>query len=86
MKYDKRLPQLLQLISLSEAIRFPTTGASLLATAQKLDASRSIVDFLALFSPGDTFHSRQDFIASCEELELLIREGRKMPHEVVLAS
>ena len=86
MSYTKRLPQLSGLARLSDYALFPATVAELRGVAYKHKASQSIIDFLALFSPGDSFGSRQDFLTSCEELELLIREERKMPREAVLAS
>lgn len=86
MSYAKRLPQPSRLLSVSEYVRFPATATDVCETAYAHKASRSVVDFLSLFSPGDIFYSQQDFLTNCEELELLIREERKMPHEAVLAS
>lgn len=86
MMYTKRLPQLSRLRTVSECARFPVTAGELCDVAYNQKAPQSVIDFLVLFSPSDSFHSQQDFLTSCEELELLIREERKMPREAVLAS
>lgn len=86
MNYTKRLPRLSTLLGVTNFVRFPVTASQLRDEAYVHKTPPSVLDFLALFSPGDRFVSRRDFLANCEELELLIREERKMPHEAVLAS
>jgi hypothetical protein len=59
------------------------TAGTIILYARQLGINHNVVDFLHRFHTDEIFQSRADFITRCDELELLIREKRDMPHEIL---
>jgi hypothetical protein len=84
MTYTKSLPQIDNIFWLAKLARpFPTTAGKILRLAKEWHFSRSTIDFLSIFPPDQEFQNTDDFISRSEALELLIRDQRKMPVELL---
>lgn len=83
MVYVKALPRMDKIQRLNDLVTsYPTTTGDVLKTARHWSFSNSTIDFLQLFPRDEVFESSADFLARCEELELMIREERHMPVEI----
>jgi len=84
MIYFKPLPHIDNIRWLAKlAGPYPTTRQAILEIAEVWNFSDSTLEFLRLFPPDEEFVSYDDFLLRCEELEMLIREERKMPAELL---
>ena len=84
MTYIKQLPRLDNLRRLAQlAGPFPITARMIIFYAQNHGLDDNLIDLLCLFHPAEVFQSRADFITRCNELELIIKEWREMPKEVL---
>ena len=84
MIYAKPLPRIDNIVRLAKITGpYPVKARSLLETARLRDFHKSTLDFLRLFPSDEAFESRADFLTRCDELELMIREERKMPSEAL---
>lgn len=83
MVYAKQLPPMRQLRKISQQASFPATRAEFEEVAQRMELPRSVMDFLKLFPADETFESRVEFVARCEELEILITQIREAPQEIL---
>lgn len=84
MIYFKPLPHIDNVRWLAKlAGPYPATRQNILETAEVWNFSDNTMDFLRLFPEDETFASRDDFLLRYEELEMLIREERTMPAEVL---
>lgn len=82
--YIKPLPRIDNILWLAKLARpFPTTAGEILTIAKKWNFSRSTLDFLKSFPKDEEFRDIEDFVTRSEELELMIREERKMPREIL---
>lgn len=62
---------------------YPATRQEILEAAEDWNFSDNTIEFLRLFPADEVFKNQLDFLTRCEELELLIREERNMPAEVL---
>lgn len=84
MMYTKSLPRIDNILWLAKLARpFPTTAGEILTIAKKWNFSQSTIDFLKSFPKDEEFKNIEDFTTRSEELELMIREEREMPKEVL---
>jgi hypothetical protein len=84
MIYTKPLPRLDNIVWLAKHIDpFPITAGEILDIAQTWKFNKSILEFLKLFPADEEFESRADFLTRVEELEIMIREEREMPVEIL---
>ena len=84
MTYTKPLPRIDNILRLSQLARpFPKTAGMVLDIAETWDFSSNTIGFLKLFPEGEVFESDDDLLTRCDELELMIREERKMPAEIL---
>lgn len=84
MIYYKPLPRIDNVRWLAKlAGPYPATRQEITEAAQDWNFSENTIEFLRLFTPDEVFKSQGDFLARCEELELLLREERKMPAELL---
>jgi len=84
MTYFKPLPHIDNVRWLAKlAGPYPTTRQAILETAELWKFSDNTLEFLMLFPPDEEFTDHQDFLSRCEELEMLIREERAQPVEVL---
>ncbi len=82
MTYAKPLPRIDNVLWLRKLARpFPATAGKILGIAKAWNFSAGTTDFLKLFPEDEVFDSGDDFLTRCDELELLIREERRMPVE-----
>lgn len=80
--YTKTLPRMDKLVWLARLARpFPTNAGHILKLARGWNFNKSTIDFVKLFPEDEEFKTMRDFVNRSEELELLIREERKMPAE-----
>lgn len=71
--YGENVPRIDSLHKLADTIqRFPDDAQHLADRARSLGYDQDIISFLHLFHPGHVFRNRQDFINSCEELEMIV--------------
>lgn len=84
MIYYKPLPHIDNVRWLAKlAGPYPATRQEIMDAAQDWNFSDNTIEFLRLFPADEQFKSQDEFLTRCEELELLIREERKMPAEVL---
>lgn len=84
MIYFKPLPRIDNIRWLARlAEPYPAMRQAILETAELWNFSDNTLEFLRLFPPDEEFPSREDFLLRCEELEMLIREERSMPAEML---
>lgn len=84
MVYTKQLPKADNLSRLAESAGpFPITAGNLAQKAKSMKFNKSMQDFLRQFPDDEVFESRADFVLRSEELEMLFREERDMPNEVL---
>lgn len=86
MIYNRTLPRINNVRWLARlSMPFPTTAGTIMEIAEAWRFDKSTLDFLALFSQDTEFQTREEFLAKCEELELLIREEAEAPVETALS-
>ena len=84
MVFTQTLPMMSTLRHLAEMDGpFPIKNRHVILAAERFWFKENVIDFLKLFPPDEVFRSRKDFLNRCEELELMIREERGMPKEVL---
>jgi len=78
MTYHKNLPPTHSLKHLTEICRpFPIKNRQLLLAAERFGFSSRVTGFLQLFPVNEVFHSRDDFLESCDELKVLIHDEQQ---------
>ncbi|HET8671392.1 MAG TPA: hypothetical protein VFM05_12430 [Candidatus Saccharimonadales bacterium] len=84
MTFNKKLPSIRTLRSLASIDGpFPIKNRHVILAAQRFYFNDNVVEFLRLFPRDQVFHSRDEFIERCQQLELLIQEERRAPIEVL---
>jgi len=84
MAYNKALPRINSIKGLANlASPFPRTAGFLITAAKKHKLNQSTIDFLVAFPNDEKFENQEDFITRCVELEVLIRDEKKMPTETL---
>ena len=84
MTYNTNLPHIDNMLWLRRLARpFPVSAGRILEIAKAWNFSSNTIDLLILFPEDEIFESESDFLARCQELELLIREKEKMPAEIL---
>lgn len=82
MVFRQRLPSIRTLRQLAEIDGpFPAKNRHAMLAAERFWFGENVIAFLKLFPPNEVFHSRDDFIDRCKELEYLILEERRAPVE-----
>lgn len=84
MKRDIALPRIANIEWLARlAEPFPASIDKLSDLAKHWKFGRNTMDFLRLFPKNEIFESKIEFLTRCEELEMMIREGRNLPAETL---
>lgn len=87
MAFNKKLPAIRTLRSLAEIDGpFPVKNRHVILVAQRFWFDDNVIDFLKLFPPETVFHSRDEFMERCRQLELLMQEERRAPLETLHSS
>jgi hypothetical protein len=61
---------------------FPIKNRHVILAAQRFLFNDGVVEFLKLFPPDEVFHSRDEFIECCKQLELFTMEEQCSPVEI----
>lgn len=84
MVFSKKSPRIDNILWLVKLARpFPATAKHILAIAKVWNFSQSTLNFLELFSPNEVFENGDDFLARCEELEIIATDKEDMSRELL---
>lgn len=84
MSYNKPLPRINNILWLAKFTGpFPMKNSEIIIVAENWHFSKSLINFLHLFPEDEEFENGLDFVTRCEDLEHIIREERKAPHEML---
>jgi len=84
MIYFKTLPHIDNIRWLAKiAGPYPASRQTIEAVARDWNFSDNSIEFLRLFPKDEEFASQEDFLTRCEEVEILIRQEREAPAEVL---
>lgn len=82
MVYNRPLPSMRSLRQLASWNGpFPVKGYRLVIAADRYGFGSNMQAFLKLFPHDEVFHSRDDFLERCRDLEILIYSEQGMPVE-----
>lgn len=71
----------IELARLAAAISFPAARRRIVVSAQSMGFPSTVISFLRRFPKGEQFDCAADFMARCEEIELLQHEEQESPEE-----
>lgn len=87
MPHAQDLPNISELEQLATLVSiFPANAQKFVDTAKQYGFSKEILGFLRLFRPNEIFKDGLEFIARCEEMEILIKQKRESPREALRSS
>ncbi|HEU4966522.1 MAG TPA: hypothetical protein VFT53_03495 [Candidatus Saccharimonadales bacterium] len=72
---------LAQLRSIAAAVSFPATRREIILSAWAMSYPQAVTNLLRRFPKGALFDCAADFIARCEDIELLQHEEQEAPEE-----
>lgn len=81
--YAKPLPRIDNIYLLKNLIAsFPVSVKKVIRIARRWRFNRSTIEFLKYFPSNEVFESPNDFLTRCEDIEIVIKEGRHEPPEI----
>lgn len=82
MNYDKRLPDINEILRLSTLVRpYPTTRREVVRVARMWSMPESVISFLRQFPADEVFDARIDLVSRCQDLANLIRHQWEVPKQ-----
>ncbi len=82
MNYDKRLPDMAEILRLSTLVRpYPTTRREVVRVARMWNFPESVVSLVRQFPADEVFDARIDLVNRCNDLASLIRHQWQVPRQ-----
>jgi len=81
-----KLPKSKDIFHLAQFITsYPVKTSKVVRIARQRSYNEHIIKFLKLFPADSEFQNRDDFIARCESLKILLKQEAELPEEHLLS-